>query len=389
MLRVRETERILRSSVQAFLLLLPVSLLSQHLLSRWVLSFGFGLVPAAVVAEKQILFSVTRSLRNRGRGVRKAIIYGAGFTGKRVFSALVRSKKLGINPLIFVDDSDEQVGKTVYSLNYHRNRCASVVHGPVTAKLVESSGAKIIVVAIPSIGEAKLAELAAVSKETGASLAFVPSQTIYEDMLVNYVDIDGVMLATLSHPDAKLLYEQTKRILDVFLGITVSVIISPLLVLVALAVYLDSAGPIIFKQQRVGKGGKLFEIYKFRTMSVDTEQYQFSPTTTLDRRINRLGRILRKTSLDELPQILNVIKGEMSFVGPRPEMPFITEMYGSRERLRLSVIPGITGLWQLSADRAYLIHENLYYDLYYIRNRGFFMDLAIMMHTALFAVRGV
>jgi len=152
---------------------------------------------------------------------------------------------------------------------------------------------------------------------------------------------------------------------------------------------MDSEGPIIFKQERVGKGGRLFEIYKFRTMRVDAPKYQHSPTTANDQRITRVGRILRKTSLDELPQILNVIRGEMSLVGPRPEMPFIVETYGPRERQRLSVVPGITGLWQLSADRSLLIHENPQYDLYYIRNRGFFMDLAILMHTAMFAIKGI
>jgi lipopolysaccharide/colanic/teichoic acid biosynthesis glycosyltransferase len=124
-------------------------------------------------------------------------------------------------------------------------------------------------------------------------------------------------------------------------------------------------------------------------MLVDAPAYSYSPKESQDPRITRIGRYLRKSSLDELPQLFNVIKGEMSLVGPRPEMPFIVEQYGPREEQRLDVVPGITGLWQLSADRAFLIHENLQYDLYYIRNRGFFMDLAILLHTAVFAMRGV
>jgi lipopolysaccharide/colanic/teichoic acid biosynthesis glycosyltransferase len=102
-----------------------------------------------------------------------------------------------------------------------------------------------------------------------------------------------------------------------------------------------------------------------------------------------VGRFIRRTSMDELPQLFNVLRGDMSLVGPRPEQPFIVEGYGVRERQRLCVLPGITGLWQLSADRAFLIHENLQYDLYYIRHRGFFLDLSILAHTALFAMRGV
>jgi lipopolysaccharide/colanic/teichoic acid biosynthesis glycosyltransferase len=108
-----------------------------------------------------------------------------------------------------------------------------------------------------------------------------------------------------------------------------------------------------------------------------------------DRRITRFGRFLRRTSLDELPQLLNVLRGEMSLVGPRPEMPFLVEEYDTSQRERLRVTPGITGLWQLSADRALPIHENLGYDLYYIRSRGFFLDLAILIHTGFFAMRGI
>jgi len=124
-------------------------------------------------------------------------------------------------------------------------------------------------------------------------------------------------------------------------------------------------------------------------MNVDSPKYDFSPQASDDPRITRVGRFLRRTSLDELPQLLNVLKGDMSLVGPRPEMPFIVEQYSPIHRQRLQVTPGITGLWQLSADRAFLIHENIQYDLYYIRNRSFFMDLAILLHTVVFAMRGV
>jgi lipopolysaccharide/colanic/teichoic acid biosynthesis glycosyltransferase len=117
--------------------------------------------------------------------------------------------------------------------------------------------------------------------------------------------------------------------------------------------------------------------------------YSPSPTDSSDSRITPFGRFLRRTSLDELPQLLNVLKGDMSLVGPRPEMPFLVEGYSSLHRQRLQVLPGITGLWQISADRDFHIHENIEYDLYYIRNRSFFVDLAIMFHTVFVAMRGI
>ena len=102
-----------------------------------------------------------------------------------------------------------------------------------------------------------------------------------------------------------------------------------------------------------------------------------------------MGRFLRRTSLDESPQLLNVLRGEMSLVGPRPEMPFIVARYTPAQRQRLLAKPGITGLWQISADRAFEIHENIDYDLYYIRNRSLLLDVVILLHTLIFAIRGV
>jgi len=389
MLRISETERALRVSVQAFILLLPVTVFSAHLLSRWILVFGIILAPIAVVFEKQALFVIVRRLHARGIGVRNAIIYGSGFTGKRIFSVLLRSRKLGIKPVVFVDDDKEAAGKRIYALSYHHNESAPVVSGPLTPELIREYDAGMVVVAIPSLAQQKVSALADVAKEARAMLAFVPSQMIQDDSLVDYVDIDGIMLARVNPPQRMYLYERSKRLMDLLLSVVGLIILSPILAMVAIAIRWDSEGPIIFKQQRVGKGGRLFEIYKFRTMRVDSPKYQHSPTTPEDQRITRIGRFLRKASLDELPQVLNVIKGEMSLVGPRPEMPFIVDTYGPRERQRLSVVPGITGLWQLSADRSFLIHENPQYDIYYIRNRGFFMDLAILMHTVMFAIKGI
>jgi lipopolysaccharide/colanic/teichoic acid biosynthesis glycosyltransferase len=124
-------------------------------------------------------------------------------------------------------------------------------------------------------------------------------------------------------------------------------------------------------------------------MFSDVESYAINPMSQDDPRITRVGRFLRKTSLDELPQLFNVIKGEMSLVGPRPEMPFIVATYNEIQRERLKILPGITGLWQLSGDRKKAIHENMDYDIYYIENMSFFLDVAILIETLIFAFRGI
>ena len=131
-------------------------------------------------------------------------------------------------------------------------------------------------------------------------------------------------------------------------------------------------------------------MYKFRSMYSDSNRYACSPKSGRDPRITPVGRFLRHTCIDELPQLLNVLRGEMSLVGPRPEMPFIVKQYEEIHRQRLAVKPGITGL--VAAQRRSLhspIHQNISYDLYYVRNRNFMMDVAILLHTCVFAFRGV
>jgi lipopolysaccharide/colanic/teichoic acid biosynthesis glycosyltransferase len=185
------------------------------------------------------------------------------------------------------------------------------------------------------------------------------------------------------------IYGVVKRVLDIFLSLLLLVLFAPMFLVVAALVCIDSPGPALFVQKRVGRNGKLFDIYKFRSMHVDTPKYERSPASSRDRRITRFGRIMRRASFDELPQLINVLLGNMSLVGPRPEMPFIVERYNSVHRIRLVVAPGITGLWQLSAARSSPIHENIQYDLDYIRKRSFFLDISILIHTLFFAMRGV
>jgi lipopolysaccharide/colanic/teichoic acid biosynthesis glycosyltransferase len=184
-------------------------------------------------------------------------------------------------------------------------------------------------------------------------------------------------------------YELLKRVCDFAGSLALLILGAPLFGLLALLITFDSGGPIFFKQERVGENGRLFKMFKFRTMRSNAAPYDYSPCAPDDPRITRVGRFLRRTSLDELPQLVNVLQGKMSLVGPRPEMPFIVEQYSEDHRQRLQVKPGLTGLWQLSGDRAFLIHENMEYDLYYIQHRNFFMDLAILLHTSIFAMRGV
>ncbi len=184
-------------------------------------------------------------------------------------------------------------------------------------------------------------------------------------------------------------FTQLKRLIDLVVGSCLLIVALPIGVLISAAVKYDSRGPIFFRQERIGKDGQPFELLKFRTMHTWSPKYHRSPSSTFDARITRIGGLLRRLSLDELPQLLNVLKGDMSLVGPRPEMPFIVEQYSDAASARLAVLPGITGLWQISRARSLPIHHNLHYDLFYIERRSIFLDAAILLRTVGAVVRGI
>lgn len=389
LLRIKETERSLRVSVQTFLLVLPITFFSRFMVSRWVFLIAMLCVPVLQAVEKQLLFKAVRALRARGLGIQRVLIYGAGSSGRRVFSALVRSPKLGLNPIALVDDNPDLEGQEIFEYAYRRGRSVTVVSEPITKEMLQRYQCELLVIAIPSLEREKFAGAVNSAQAANVRLAYIPGHAVTSELWTEHADIDGLMLSVLGRPAKDLTYDLAKRPFDFLASLILILLLSPLWLMIAILVRLDSRGPVFFRQQRVGQDGKLFDLYKFRSMYAEAPKYGLSPTESADPRITRIGRFLRRTSLDELPQLLNVLKGEMSLVGPRPEMPFIVRQYNAVHRQRLEVAPGITGLWQLSADRAFLIHENIQYDLYYIRHRSFFMDFAILLHTVVFAMHGI
>jgi exopolysaccharide biosynthesis polyprenyl glycosylphosphotransferase len=183
-----------------------------------------------------------------------------------------------------------------------------------------------------------------------------------------------------------------KRIADVLLTGAGLLVTWPLFALIAIAIKLDSPGPVLYRQQRVGKDGRLFQMMKFRSMSQDAEQRRAAllavneadgPIFKIrnDPRITRVGRWLRRSSLDELPQVFNVLRGEMSLVGPRPPLPSEVEEYEEWQLGRLRAVPGMTGLWQVSGRSDVSFHDMVRLDLHYIRNWSFSLDLEILWRT--------
>lgn len=196
------------------------------------------------------------------------------------------------------------------------------------------------------------------------------------------------------------IYDIVKRGIDLIIGIIGLMICLPLFIIIAILIKIDSKGPIFFKHKRIGKHGNKLEIYKFRTMIENAEEAmknfteeqkkEFAENFKLenDPRVTRIGKILRKTSLDELPQIINILKGEMSIIGPRPIVKNELEKYGRDKQKFLSVAPGLTGYWAANGRSDVSYEERMALELYYIDNRSLILDLKIFMKTILSVLKG-
>lgn len=215
-----------------------------------------------------------------------------------------------------------------------------------------------------------------------------PAELLTRMSVDDFSGLPVIKLGALAHSPWQL---ALKRALDMLVAGLLLVLLSPLMLVIALAIRRDSAGPAIFKQRRVGHYHQFFTIYKFRSMYCDDSQVRSlsgSHKYRGDPRVTRVGRILRRTSLDELPQLVNVLKGEMSLVGPRPELPEITAQYQPWQYGRLLMPPGITGWWQINGRGERLLHEHVEDDIYYVRNYSFLLDCKILVMTVRAMISG-
>lgn len=189
-------------------------------------------------------------------------------------------------------------------------------------------------------------------------------------------------------PPRRPLYRTVKRVADFVLSLSLVVLCLPLMVGIAVAVPLQTRQSPLFLQRRIGYREKPFTMLKFRTMYAEASAYAPSPDHAQDRRVTSIGRWLRKYSLDELPQFLNVLAGQMSIVGPRPEMPFLVDRYQPWQRQRLNAAPGMTGLWQIVGRKDLPLRDNLEYDFFYIKHQSLRLDLAIFLRTLPIVITG-
>ncbi|MGB6744607.1 MAG: exopolysaccharide biosynthesis polyprenyl glycosylphosphotransferase [Terracidiphilus sp.] len=387
-LQIRETECAARVSILSVLTLLPVSYFFHLGVSTTIFFLALILTSLLLILERRLLVAVLRAMHAKGVGADRVVIYAAAEAGWRIASFLLHSPRLGLLPVAVVDDDLPHTADCISEFDFPRSAAFPTHRGPLTPARLRSCRCNLLLVAAAHSPE-NLAGIVRAAKQTGSRVVFVPMLSIASFQQAEWMSVRSALVASIADRPHSRLYAWTKRALDLLLSSILLVLLAPLLLAIALLIRLDSPGPALFIQKRVGLHGRLFDIYKFRSMHACVPPYDVSPVTSHDRRLTRVGRWLRRSSLDELPQLFNVLLGNMSLVGPRPEMPFLVARHRSQHMQRLHVTPGITGLWQLSSARSAPIHENPEFDLYYIRNRTYFLDIAILIHTLLLAVRGV
>ena len=254
--------------------------------------------------------------------------------------------------------------------------------------VIEEKGIEEVLVALPNGMPGQLYSIVEALRDKPIQVyivaAYLPLETLPDtNSSLNFAAV-GVRNATMTHQQRLV-----KRLFDILFSALILVLVSPILLITALAIKLDSRGSILFRQSRMGERGDVFEIYKFRSMYITMQQTKLeSIKQKNDARVTRVGKLIRRLSIDELPQLINVLKGDMSLVGPRPELPQFVAAYDPWQRTRFLVPQGMTGWWQVNGRADKPLHLNTREDLYYIQNFSVWIDLYILMRTPLVVLRG-
>jgi len=268
-----------------------------------------------------------------------------------------------------------------------------------TLNIIDEQTADYVVFALPIREHQSLREITLLLYERPVRIFVVPDVLDLAFFRVSVQEWNGIPILGLKEPVIKGVLRVVKRSFDLLVAAALTITLWPVMLIAAIAIKLDSPGEIILRQTRVGENGKLFTLYKFRSMIQNADKLQAGISIKTsdghllhkhqnDPRVTRVGRILRRTSIDELPQLFNVLKGDMSMVGPRPELPYIVEQYEPWQHKRFAVPPGITGWWQISGRSDNPMHLHTEDDLYYITHYSPWLDIQILIKTIWVVLKG-
>ena len=391
-----EILRVLSASFLASLLFAGLVYFTYRDISRYQFIY-FSLAATGLLLFYRLLLRILYKVHARGNRLdkRSVLVVGAGELGVRVANILIKQSRWGYELVGLLDDDPLKMGWQPDGLEGKK------VLGEVDQlkEMVTEHRITDVFIALPTRADKKLKNVVASLQAQAIRIMIVPDYFSLALVHARTDVMEGLPVIHLRAPVIDGANRIIKRLFDITVSAILILMIWPVLLVIAILIRLDSPGLSIFKQHRVGENGEIFLMYKFRTMVEGAEDDQeelneYDMNGNLihkhpdDPRITRLGRFLRRTSLDELPQLFNVIKGDMSLVGPRPEMPWLVDKYETWQRKRFAVPQGITGWWQVNKREGGVMHLDTKEDLYYVYNYSFWLDIKILLMTFKALFRG-
>ncbi len=348
------------------------------IISRFLILIYWLLMVICVSLGRIIIRSVQRNLLEKGIGLRNTLIVGDGEKAVSLKNMVDKYHQLGYKVLGFVSLNGSQSDR--------ESSFGTLVN---ISETIKKNNVSEILIALEPTEKEKLIDVIRYCTEERVNLKILPDMYEIVSGMAKTNQIYGVplieVMPDIMSPAGKL----TKRIIDIVLSVFTLVILSPLLILVSILIKIDSKGPLLYNQVRVGRRGKEFIMYKYRSMIVNAEEYGPEWAGENDPRITKIGKLIRRLYIDEFPQLINVLKNEMSLIGPRPERPYFVEQL-KREipyyYKRLTVKPGITGWAQIKHKYDSSLEDvktKIQYDFYYIENMSLKLDFKIMINTVI------
>ncbi len=381
-----EAYRVINGTTTGVIIMLAITfILRPYFYSRLIFLYAAMSIVILLGLSRWVKAWVLERLRRRGIGVRRALIVGAGEVGRTVMRNIVARSELGYQVVGFVDDNPEKSHTDI-------GRFKGLGDLDNIPRLIQEEKVDEVIITLPWQYHRKIISIMAQCERERVLARIVPDLFQLTLSQVDVDDLGGVPLIGVRDISISGGDQIIKRAMDFSASLVGLIVLSPLMLLIAAAIKLDSPGPVLFRQTRVGKGGRHFTLYKFRSMrqGAESEQQQLTDLNEADGplfkirddpRLTHVGKILRRTSLDELPQLYNVLRGEMSLVGPRPPLPSEVEQYKPWHRKRLEVSPGMTGLWQVSGRSELTFDEMVLLDIYYIENWSPALDTLVFLRT--------
>lgn len=354
---------------------------SEQLILTW-----FIVTPITLIVSHLIVRKITIDMRKHGE-VRSVVIVGANDTGLKIAKRITEYPYLLMEVRGFFDDRDESRNPV--------DTPALSGEVPDVANFVREHNIQMIFISLPMSAQPRILALLDDLHDTTASIYFLPDVNIFDLMQARFEDFGGIPVVAICESPYLGVDNVVKNFSDFILASLILLLLSPLMLGIALAVKVTSAGPAIFKQRRYGLNGEEIIVYKFRSMTVTEDDKKIEQAHKNDPRLTKIGAFLRRTSLDELPQFINVLQGRMSIVGPRPHAVAHNELYRKLIRgymLRHKVKPGITGWAQVNGYRGETevlekMQARIEHDLNYLRNWSIWLDLWIILLTVFVVLR--